>query len=793
VKKNSSSSVFTIFDSARPKKKKIVEEVPKKKKKKIKTSELVDRIVDAPALHLKKKTNKDYEKSSKKQDKNAAVFAQLFPSLVNEEDIESARRYKRRMEKLSSSKGGLNSIDDMYSIDPNTGIAIPKDKELILPEDFDIRTLMNEATDPVTGVVRDLKIDDRDLPLAKNYYDFAFVIIGKDAHPPWARQMWTGLMLFGEVCPCCSNPKYLDIQNISKTMPAKNIKEHLVLLEHGKCPKCKREKWDLIKNHGLRNYQQLVNLLGQRSGKSSSAASYAAYLTHRYLKFPNLASLSTSMQASTELTCTFVSLSLTKAIGVLWTPYRKMIEKSKWFSEYFSLLDNYREKYGKELYRDSTLYLRVFHKNLHFYPSGPRSSTLRGDTRICALLDELGLFPLPKGDDDEDETSERANADEAHKSLMNSLTTVQSVSIKLLKEGYNSVPPALMMSVSSPASQRDKMMRLLRESRTEAGREYILGINLPTWEANPDIDRDNPIIVMAYNSNAEKAERDFGANPPMVHSTFIKRHVVETGLFIGGQNSHILKYCLDKPGELYGTIERVRTVNWPSIISIDAGHVNNSFTITAGHFDFVTHKTVVSTILECMPMEGRRINFNLLYQYVILPLAKDVNAVGLIADQWQSIDLLYRLADDMGNNPLQKPRVKSVQYSPRRKDFTNSLATMENRNIILPTVNSEVAQRIFDGNIEDYRIEMKDRPVEHLMLQMLTIKDEGETKTPGKGDGFTDDIYRAFVLIASKIHDPKVMARLQEARSWKYDGTSNRRGMPMPAFAGRSGMGFRGR
>ena len=772
------------------KKKKVLEEDEpvKKKKKKKKLDAGADspkksKGVEAPFVITDSKTLST--KSSKKEQKYGKLMTDLFPDFSTEEHYELAAAYRKRLNKHTPELG-LGSISDMYDIDPNSGLAVPKDKELILPDSFDVRAMMRDATDPVTGVVRDLKIDDRDLALAKNYYDFSFRIIGKDAHPPWARQMWTGLMLFGEVCPCCSNPKFLDIHNVDKKMPAKDLAGDLVMLEHGVCPKCKRNKWELHKKHGLKLYQQLVNLLGQRGGKSSSAAGYAAYDTHRFLKFPNLAQMSTGMQASTELTATFVSLSLSKAIGVLWTPFRKMIEGSRWFKEYFALLDHYKEKYGKELYRDSTLYLKVFHKNLHFYPSGPRASTLRGDTRILALLDELGLFPLPKGDEEEDETSERANADEAHKSLTNSLVTVQGVSLKLLEEGQYSVPPALMMSVSSPASQRDKMMRLLRESRTDVGREYILGLQLPTWEANPTIDEDNPIIRMAYNSNPEKAERDFGANPPMVHSTYIKRNLVEHGIFVNGQNSHIIKYQLDRPGELYAKIEKVRTVRWPSLLTIDAGHVNNSFTITAGHFDFKEQKTVVSTVLECMPMEGRKINFNLMYQHVILPLAKDVNAIGLVADQWQGLDLLYRLAEDMGMNPLQKPRVKSVQYSPRRKDFNALYAMLEAKNMLLPTVIAEFANRIFDGQIENWRVDMLNHPIEHLLLQMLTVKEEAEGRPPVKGDGFTDDIFRSLVLL-TKIHDPKVMERLKEARDWTYDGKGNRNKMPLPAFAGRSG------
>lgn len=707
-----------------------------------------------------------------KKVKNQILLNELFPDFTSEKQLRLINKWDKRIKKADKEK--LESI------------ILPNKQEIILPDDFDMVELMDAALDPVTGAVRNLKIDDRDLPQAKNYYDFAYRIIGKDANPPWARQMWTGLMLFGEVCTACTKPKYMQVDSLAKSFDSEFITDKMTILKHGVCPKCKRNKWDLIKNHNLRDYQQLVNVLGQRSGKSSSAASYCAYIAHSYLKFPDLGSLARSeMQSSTQLTGTFVSLTTGKAIGLLWTPFKKLMEASSWFQEYNKMLDYHKVKLGKELYRDSTIYVEYFHKNLRFYPSGPRSTTLRGDTRIFGVLDELGLFPLPTGDAEEDEQSERANADEAHKSLSRSLTTVQTIRRRLMREGISAVPPAVLLNVSSPISQRDKMMRLLRQSLTEEGCKYLLGVNLATWEVNPSMEKDDPVIALAYLENYEKAERDYGANPPSVHSQFIPKTAIEPA-FINGQNSHRFKYMMERPGEIYGRIERIRSVKFPSVVTIDAGHVNNSFTITAEHFDFDTQKTVGSTILECMPLEGRTINFNEIYLNIILPLCKDVNAVALIADRWQGIDLLYRIEKDMGTNPKGKVRCKAKQFSLRRKHFNSYIAMLNSKSIIYPTVQPDEAKHIFDGNVADYRAEMIDKPVQHLMLQMYTIQDVGVSLCPTKGDGYTDDILRASVLGTVLIHEPKMMERLKEALDFNYgQGAGNR--MPMPAFAGRSG------
>jgi hypothetical protein len=659
-----------------------------------------------------------------------------------------------------------------------SGLLLPSTNDY--DDDFDILALMDSAKDPDTGLMRDLKIEDGDLYHASSFYDYVFNVIKEDAHPPWMMQMWIGVMLFGEFCPRCSDKRWLSLaymtEHVDKAAPSEGITEHIKMLKHGVCPKCKTHKYELIKNHGLRNYVELVNVLGQRSGKSASAATYASYNTHRYLKFPRLATLTKAMQKSTELTGTFVSLTFNKAFSLLWTPYINIINESKWFQSYHEVLDHASARYGIELYRKKDEFIKYFVKGLRVYPSGPKSQTLRGDTRWLAIIDELGLFPLPTGNEEEDEKSERANADEAHKSLSNSLATVQSVYVELLKRGLNP-PPALMLGVSSPISMRDKVMRLLADSRTEEGKKYILGVNLPTWKINPFLDRDSPMISKAFTSNPEKAERDFGANPPRVSQTLIKSSQVPFSLF-KHKNSHRLVYQYDQPGLIYAKVQRVWTPKYPSVVSIDAGYTNNSFGLTAGHFDFDTQKTVISTVLEIMVHDLRKVDFNLTYLHLILPILRDLNAVLLVADQWQSLDILSRAREDRGLNKKGKSWTATVQHSPKRKTFDALISMMESGTIEFPALSEKDYTQVCEEYI-DYTT-LKDEPVKHLLLQMLTVKDVGADKAPIKGEGFTDDMFRALVLL-TKIHDPKVMERLKEARDWmKAEGSGG--GMPMPVY-----------
>ena len=244
--------------------------------------------------------------------------------------------------------------------------------------------------------------------------------------------------------------------------------------------------------------------------------------------------------------------------------------------------------------------------------------------------------------------------------------------------------------------------------------------------------------------------------------------------FLRNRTGFQLELPLVPLGELYGTIQKRRTFPYPSVVAIDAGESDNSFCVIAAHYNFDTGKTVISNIIECMPHDGRRINFNLMYENVILPLCKATNAVYLTADQWQSLDILHRIRVDMGKLPDGKEVCTSKQYSPRRADFDMLRALVVSKNILCPSVKPDRMEWIVSGGVDNYKAEMNGKPVEHLLLQMLTVREVAEGKPPTKGENFTDDIYRAVVLAASAIHDPRIMERLTEALKYAKRANSGR-------------------
>jgi hypothetical protein len=651
----------------------------------------------------------------------------------------------------------------------------PKDLEIELQEDvsdnFVWQAMMN-SFDPLTNTVKDLSVDDRDLKRAKNYFDFCKNIAGKTIKLPFARQLWISYVLFGEYCPHCTDKHYYtDVTNIPVDMDPNDLVKKVVLLEDGVCPKCSRTKSGMILDDSLVGYNQLVLVAGQRGGKSSFSSTKSAYHAHALLKSPRLAAICQGIQEFTPLTSTFVALTVARANKLLWSPFYQIIDNSDWFKEYFRLLDDVGRRYDKELYKKNDTFFRFFHRNLDYYFMGPNMRTLRGDTRVLAVTDELGMFPFDikrtfvdnEGEeqelDDEDNERERANADEVHQSLDNSLSTVRTEMYDLYKRGINTIPTGLNIAISSPKSWQDKICRLLGESANPDA--LSLGLRLPTWEINPLYTRSHPIIRQAYARNATKAERDFGANPPRVDSAVFNRSQVQH-CFVGRQY-HKLKVDLENPEYTVAKLtDIIEKAEWsPHAMAVDAGLVNNSFALALGRRKDLAVE--VCTVLELMPSSKRPIHFPSVYRDILLPLAKNCNVCAFGADRWNSIGMLQQIKEDTNDRcmPL------SVTLNSKQFDYFKDL--VQSGSLILPSTELK-----FDNieEVKNYKTELVGYPVDHLYLQMMTTVDENGSLQ--KGSGFTDDILRSVIVLTAMLFMPKVREHMEKQGTKSRDITSNK-------------------
>lgn len=651
--------------------------------------------------------------------------------------------------------GSLASSSLEYSIKANetiNQILVANSKFQIDEDELDIVGLIESSYDDDTSTVRDLKIDDRDLPKAKNFFDFCSTKMGRDARMPFARQMWMGYTLLGEFCPRCSNPKWRKITGVPVDFKTKDMPEHVQFLENGKCPKCKATRSQLVKKGYLNLWQELDACVGQRGGKSAFTSALSAYLIHVFLKIPRLSKICEGIKEETPITGTFVGIRFTDAYNLLWTPIVEIIDASPWFADYHKLLDHYGEKYGKEIYKKKDVFIRYAHKNIELYPSGPTKRGLRGRTRFLGVIDELGWFPInknPTNDTPSDSGDrERADAEEVHTSLDRSLLTVRTeVSELIEKKGYNTIPTGLQICVSSPSSRGDKIWRLVQSAK---GSTVNLGIHLPTWEMSPRYKRNNKIIAEAYRTNPIIAERDYGANPPTSSSPFIEDRTIRD--CFSGINRVIVELRQKEIGGKTFVAAKVISMNVPnimppSVLAIDAGYSGNSFGLTVG--TLVNNRITVPVLIEVQPESGSVIHFNAMYNSVIVPLIKAFNVKFMFADRWQSISMLHRAQEEF--------KVQAIMYSAKRRDFDLTKSKMQDIDIQFPKIEKEIPDEVA---VVNYPSAFKKHPAAHLYFQCLTVKDSA--KTVLKGDGYTDDLFRAVVLLVSRLHDPKIKEQLEK-------------------------------
>lgn len=633
-----------------------------------------------------------------------------------------------------------------------------------------VRDTMDRAYDPVTKTVKDIRIDDSKLPLAKNFYDFCKNIYGPGIQMPFARQMWIMLKALGEMCPHCTRkavynridsvPVDLDIEQ----MLGRRSKGHITLLENGVCPSCGRTKAGMVLNGEMDDITELIMVLGQRSGKSTMIGVASSYITHRLLKLPKISTLISGIQEFSPLTGVFTAQSTGQAIRVLWKPVRNTMLGSAWFQEYHDLLDSISNKRGQELYQINPqgLYIRYFVRNLEFYPSGPGKRSLAGDTRVIGAIDELGLFPFSADSSDEeeqyDDERERANADEVHQVITNSLLTVRNGVHSCYQKGISAVPQAILFNASSPKSWKDKICRLYLQSKDEP---TMFGVRLPTWEINPHIKKDNPQIELAYRKNPAKAERDWGANPPQVSSDLFDESIDP---YFTLANAGRIRYE-NSDSRTLGVFEQTLFADDypPSLLSLDAGETNNAFSLTvvtkSGHY------VNVPLCLEIVPQPNRKIDFAHTYKHVIVPIVKAFNVKFVRSDRWQSSFIMDQLEQDFGKEGLTTGKV-----SLRLADFEAFRALVDTGQLSMPKL--ELPQEKI-MTVRDFKKDLISYPASHLYLQFRTVQQSRGNFN--KGDGYTDDIFRALVVGVMGQLDSKISSHISKYPHTKRVSQSMRR------------------
>lgn len=634
----------------------------------------------------------------------------------------------------------LTNLDSVTFASPKEEAKFYEDKEVELTE------LLEGYLDSNVPVPKDLKVDDGHIPTMKNFYEFCFnKEWGFKNIRPFARQLWIGLKLFCEICPKCTKRKYFEkVTSIRVNYDPIKITKKLTLLEHGICPKCGARKSELVRKGKIKLYNELAHISGQRSGKSIATSFYITYLVHQILKLQKPAELFLGVP-NQFLVGTVVAPNFKDCITLLWRPILDAMADSPWFDAYHTLLKECNKKYGVEGFKLKDTYLEYGFRKLLLAPQAANLRTLRGKSRCFYGVDELDYFDGDADSKDKITVSGHGIWD----ALNTSMTTVQQASYNLLMQGWDAIPTGMAFNISSPCIIPGTLSQLIANPV-----EGVLALRTPTWEINPKMPKDSPIIKKAYSKDAIQAETNFGANPPSSGSPFISTDFKLEVLFDGVKNRVTYQYehvkdSMDGIERLYryAKLTGINTsnYNYGSVLAMDCGVSNNSFSLAVGHKE--NAKPTYDVIVEIMPEQGVSIlHYPLIVKHVIKPLIESFNVKVVLADRWQSLYLLQKLATDY---PADIKICK--QYSMKYVDFLLFKNYVTSLGVSFSRLELNVLQCIQLSG--DYQKIFEYKPFAHLYHQFITVQDK--KYTVDKGIDRTDDNFRAVALANHFFSDAK--------------------------------------
>ena len=623
--------------------------------------------------------------------------------------------------------------------------------EEMLSKEVDISKMVREVLDENSMVPKDVKIDDGDMPLAKNFYEwttedhFAGTVM-----TPYLEQLIWGIVTFGEWCPRCSDNHYL-LYNHGVADSFDYFLKKVCLLENGVCPACKGRKSEFVRSGEMPFYQELAVCAGQRSGKSAATGGMLTpYMTHRILKMQKPNDVY-GIAGSTMLHGTFCALTYAQAKETLWEFYYGTLIESEWFKNYHAMLRFYENRFGQQLLKFNDTFVVYRPRSLMFYPAGPDKRVLRGRTRIFAGIDEIGYF-----DNEAGSNKVKTSARHVYDALDASLLTIRGSAEILIESGFDDILTGYSMNVSSPSSQRDKICELVRQAE---GSESMYGVHRPTWEVNPTIPRNSKVVMDAYKRNPVDAEKNFGASPPLSANPFISNEDWVIQAHSKKKNRIKLKDVIKnrkKKGTAtkWAEVLKISRIGKASMLCIDAGYSNNSFAIAVGHMG-KDGKIIVDLLAEVMPEPGIPLNYTMIMEEVLDEIIPMRNVQVVLADRWNSLKIL---SDIEANHDI-----VADQFSMRYKDLCLTKSFLESGMLSIPKFNDSKTTikdcLTFDG--EAYPKCFKNRSVEHLVMQILTVQDSGNQVV--KGDGLTDDLWRAMCLLVWGLTSEKYIDYMEDA------------------------------
>ena len=558
---------------------------------------------------------------------------------------------------------------------------------------------------------------------------------------------------FELLCPHCNDVERIHVQD---DIP----REQQVLFEYDTCPVCGIRKEDIADE--LHHYNELVGVMGMRSGKGVLTACMSAVIIHELLCTDELQE-KLGIVKRQIIEAAFSATSSKQAAETVYGHFRGFYDSSPWFQDLKKRLmdleivdDNLRRG---SLYREADLSIYFKYKKVIIQALHSNSQSIAGRTRIFAVIDELSRF---------DAGDSKQSATEVYRAFKRSLLTIKVAVAELRKKNIYNVPDATMFCISSPIFLDDKTMQLWKQSDTQ---EKMFAFKMPTWEANPTITRED--LADEYAADPLGAERDYGANPPGSESPLIP-------------DPKIIDVCIDKDrSSIFSLRERnfemtVQGVKFfylamelldvkygnlfDYVIHCDTGRSSDSFCLAIGHLE--DKKVIIDGAIEARPIpkgnrygaQARDIHFPTMTR-IILELNRTLSLKALTYDRWNSIEQI---------DLLREAKVLAVGKNLDRDDHIKFVESMRSRTIRFPKKESDTLDPKLERNM----------PCAKALHELARLEDDGKrVDHPPPG---SSDMIQCYVGIHRLLVTPEKVIDMKEIikeRRKKMGGLPfNRRG-----------------
>lgn len=416
------------------------------------------------------------------------------------------------------------------------------------------------------------------------------------------------------------------------------------------CPKCRITKSELIEEDLMKGYSSVHLVVGQRAGKTTTAAYIGCYIEHRLLVTGHLHGglwRYFGMEPGDLFENTFLAASDVMSKGTIWSKYTGYRRSAPWFQNYVAWVKEQEQRqarFGMKAweYKESAKEINNEHPDVRLLINSlnSNSNTQAGRGRIYAVADELARMK---------QTESAMGAKEVYETLMASLRTVKSrVALRGLPSWMGT-----MASITSPIRKDDEAMRLLKKAPSIPS---MYAAHYATWDFNPYEPRAN--FDEDFKRDPVVARRNFGADPVGAEHPFIADPASWAARALDRSLTPTVEFEPYEPPPARGhkytamRIAHARMVQdyRPRFVAFDAGKNFDAFTGAGGYGDVVVGKdgderkiTVVEWVMRCVPAEGVEVWFDMVVDIIDdwLPYVPYIGRIEL--DHWQSTALTQRL------------------------------------------------------------------------------------------------------------------------------------------------------